>query len=152
MCLSYKRMEEKDVILDRTLFLLTLISNKRMVEKDVILDRTSFLYSYFLQKNGGKGCHRGQDLVFFTRISYKRMEEKDVIVDRTLSIIFLMSQRCDGTDLLSFDWYYIDISQISKIPHGYYLSPPNILIVYMISQNPLPYALLYTSSTKFFSS
>ena len=107
-----------------------------------------FLYTYFLQKNGGEGCHTGQDLVVsnlisykrmegkdvildrtlfslhlfptkewrkrmsyrtgprsFTLISYKRMEEKDVIVDRTLSIIFLMSQRCDGTDLLSFDWY-----------------------------------------------
>ena len=50
------------------------------------------LYSYFLQKNGGKECHIGQDLVVFTLISYKRMEEKDVIVDRTLSIMFSMSQ------------------------------------------------------------
>ncbi len=52
------------------------------------------LYSHFLQKNGGEGCHRGQDLVYLTLISYRRMEEKDVIVDRTLSI--------SGTDLFYF--------------------------------------------------
>ena len=44
-------------------------------------------YRHFLQKNGEKGCHIGQDLVVFTLISYKRMEEKDVIADRTLSIV-----------------------------------------------------------------
>ncbi len=42
-----------------------------------------------LQKNGGKGCHTGQDLEFSILISYRRMEEKDVIVDRTLfSLLF----------------------------------------------------------------
>ena len=53
-----------------------------------------FFNSYSLQKNGGEGCHPGQDLVLFTLVSYKRMEEKDVIVDRTLSI--------SGTDLFYF--------------------------------------------------
>ena len=47
------------------------------------------LYSYFLQKNGGKGCHTGQDLVFFTLISYKSIEEKGVILDRTLFSLLL---------------------------------------------------------------
>ena len=32
-----------------------------MEEKDVMPDRTLLLG--FLQKNGGKGCHTGQDLV-----------------------------------------------------------------------------------------
>lgn len=82
---SYRRMEEKDVIQDRTLFILIsfptkewrsrlslrtgpcwlwialeFISYKRMVEKDVTLDRP--LCYCFLRKNGGKGCHTGQDL------------------------------------------------------------------------------------------
>ena len=66
------------------------------------------LFSFrFLQKNGGAGCHRGQDLVGFgllwssfptkewwkrmspwtgpcVIVSYERMEDKDVILDRTL--------------------------------------------------------------------
>ena len=80
---SYKRMEEKDVILDRTLFALNFVSYKRMEEKVVITDRTFLglnfisykrmgekdvimdrpLCNGFLQKNGGEGCHRGQALV-----------------------------------------------------------------------------------------
>ena len=51
--ISYKRMEEKDVIRDRTLFALSSISYKRMEEKDVIVDRP--LCYGFLQKNGGQG-------------------------------------------------------------------------------------------------
>ena len=58
--ISYKRMEEKDVMLDRTLFVLQFISYKRMEEKDVMVDRP--LFHTFLQKNGGEGCHRGQAL------------------------------------------------------------------------------------------
>ena len=41
------------------------------------------LNSYFLQKNGGEGCHTGQALAVFHLISYKRMEDKDAILDRT---------------------------------------------------------------------
>ena len=74
---SYKRMEEKNVMPDRTL----------------LLDHT--------QENEGKGCRTGQDLVawFPTKewrkrmscrtgpcclVSYRRMGEKDVTLDRTL--------------------------------------------------------------------
>ena len=64
---SYKRMEEKDVIRDRTLFVLSFISYKRMEEQVVIADRTLLAFNcfgvHFLQKNGGKRCHQGQDLV-----------------------------------------------------------------------------------------
>ena len=38
---------------------------------------------YFLQKNGGIGCHLGQDLVTILIIPYRRMEEKDAILGRT---------------------------------------------------------------------
>ena len=58
------------------------------------------LCSYFLQKNGGNGCHPGLNLTILNLISYKRMEEKDVIADTTLSIILSMSQSFNGTDLL----------------------------------------------------
>ena len=90
---SYRRMEEKEVIQDRTLFILIsfptkewrsrlssrtgpcwlwialeFISYKRMVEKVVIADRTLFALN---------------------SISYKRMEEKDVTVGRPLCYGFL---------------------------------------------------------------
>ena len=55
---SYKRMEEKDVMPDRSLLLGLIQKNGG---KDVIPDRPLLLG--FLQKNGGKGCHSGQDLV-----------------------------------------------------------------------------------------
>ena len=61
--ISYRRMEEEDVIKDRTLFALCFISYKRMEEKDVMVDRHS-CYD-FLQKNGGEGCRRGQALVLW---------------------------------------------------------------------------------------
>ena len=38
-----------------------MVSYKRMEEKDVMRDRSSLLG--FLQKNGGKGCHNGQALI-----------------------------------------------------------------------------------------
>ncbi len=74
------------------------ISYKRMEEKDVTVDRP--LFQDFLQKNGGEGCHRGQVLVLWfptkewrrrmsswtgpcVMVSYKRMEDKDVMLDRT---------------------------------------------------------------------
>ena len=59
-------MVEKVVIADRTLFTLNSISYKRMEEKDVTVDRP--LCFGFLRKNGGHGCHTGQDL----RIVYGR--------------------------------------------------------------------------------
>ena len=37
---SYRRMEEKDVIQDRTLFIFNFVSYKRMEEQVVIQDRT----------------------------------------------------------------------------------------------------------------
>ena len=60
-----------------------MVSYKRMEEKDAILGRTLLLDLCFPQKNGGRGCHTGQDLVFFIVISYRRMEEKDAIQGRT---------------------------------------------------------------------
>ena len=110
-------MEEKDVILDRTLFALNFISYRRMEEKVVIADRTLLALNcfdvHFLQKNGGEGCHRGQALVsrFPTKewgrrmspwtgpcvmVSYKRMEEKDVIMDRPLCYGFLQKNGGQG--------------------------------------------------------
>ena len=82
--ISYKRMEEKDVMSDRTSSSLLLFPTEewgnrmssrtgpccilmtsygRMVERDAISSRTLFLFLNFLQKNGGGGCHPGQDLV-----------------------------------------------------------------------------------------
>ena len=57
-----------------------------------------YLGSYLLQKNGGEGCHTGQDLAVFNLISYRRMGEQDVIADRTFSIILAIFQSCDGTE------------------------------------------------------
>ena len=39
----------------------SVVSYKRMEEKDVMRDRSLLLG--FLQKNGGKGCHTGQALI-----------------------------------------------------------------------------------------
>ena len=104
MCFSYKRMVDKDVILDRILFSFH-FPTKEWRRRMSYWTGPCFLF-IFLQKNGGEGCHTGQDLVFFTRISYKRMEEKDVIVDRTLSIILPIFQLSDGTaSFISFQWY-----------------------------------------------
>ena len=55
---SYKRMEDKDVMPDRTLLISFLQKNGGEgchVGQDLIPG--------FLQKNGGQGCHLGQDLV-----------------------------------------------------------------------------------------
>ena len=62
---------------------------------------------HFLQKNGGAGCHRGQDLVGFellwSFISYKRMEEQVVIADRTLLALncleFISYKRMEEQDV-----------------------------------------------------
>lgn len=51
----------------------------------------SWLCFYFLQKNGGIGCHLGQDHVSMLIIPYRRMEEKDAIPGRTLSNVFSLS-------------------------------------------------------------
>ena len=73
-----------------------------MEEKDVILDRTLFCFGvHFLQKNGGGGCHHGQDLVYLNSISYRRMEEEDVITDRTLfALCFISYKRMEEKDVL----------------------------------------------------
>ena len=89
------------------------------------IQRRSASGIFFLQKNGGAGCHRGQDLVglkllwssFPTKewrkrlslgtgpcwleialefISYKRMEERDVTVDRLLCYGFLQKNGGQG--------------------------------------------------------
>ena len=101
MCFSYKRMEEKDVILDRTLFSLLLFPTKEWRRRMLYWTGPYHRYRYFLQKNGVKGCHIGQDLVVFTLISYKRMEEKDVIADRTLSIVKVLTMWWHRPALLS---------------------------------------------------
>ena len=56
---SYRRMGEW--MSCRTGPCCCVVSYKRMEEKDVMWDRSSLLG--FLQKNGGKGCHNGQALI-----------------------------------------------------------------------------------------
>ena len=53
---SYERVRHSAVFRHRRF-----LSYKRMEEKDVILDRVLFAVSFhFLQKNGGEGCHHYQ--------------------------------------------------------------------------------------------
>ena len=90
--IPYKRMEEKDVILDRTTLLsLIIFPTEEWRRRMSYRTGPCSLCSYFLQKNGGNGCHPGLDLTILNLISYKRMEEKDVIADTTLSIILSLS-------------------------------------------------------------
>ena len=93
-------MEEKDVILDRTLFTLNPFPTKEWGKGCHTGQDLVYVEFHFLQKNGGEGCHRGQVLVLSFPIkewrrrmsswtgpcfmvSYKRMEDKDVMLDRT---------------------------------------------------------------------
>ena len=60
-------------------------------------------HTYFLQKNGGEGCHTGQDLVIvlgssFLLLSYKRMEEKGCHIGQDLVIVALISYKRMGEE------------------------------------------------------
>ena len=84
MGISYKRMEERDVMLDRTLLSSLLFPTKEWRRRMSYRTGPCHRHYRFLQKNGGMGCRTGQDLIIVIVISYKRMEEKDVMLDRTL--------------------------------------------------------------------
>ena len=79
------------------------VSYKRVEDKDVMPDRTLLLN--FLQKNGGEGCHFGQDLVAWFPIKewrirmpcgagpcwlilYREMKDNEIMMYRTLLLPF----------------------------------------------------------------
>ena len=67
-----------------------LVPYKRMEDQDVVPDRTLLLG--FPQKNGGEGCHVGQDLVGWFRTG----ERKIMISSQTEHCCFVFIQKNGG--------------------------------------------------------